>query len=551
MSIHGEVVDRAPCSECGSSDNVAVYADGYEKCFGMGCDYFKMPDGDAPAPRKRESKMAGHVIEDFEVRDIPARKLREKTLKKWRYGIGKYKGKTVQIPNYIRDGQGVAQKVRFANKDFLMLGETKRPGLYGQHLWRDGGKYLCITEGEIDALSVSQLFDDKWPVVSLPNGAQSAAKAIKDELDWLMKFDNIVLMFDNDDAGKEATETVCHLLPPGKVKVAQLPLKDANEMLKEGRGGEVVEAFWNAKVYRPDGILSVSDLMEDALKPIEMGIPWPWKELTDVTYGRRDGEVYAIGAGTGVGKTDFFTQCITYDAEELNVKCGVLYLEQPPVETLRRIAGKLAGKKFHLPDGGWTESEYQAALKRLDEHDNIHFYNHFGVSDWEIIRARIRYMVVSMECKHIYLDHLTALAAGADDERKALEQIMADLAGDAQEMGHKLHFVSHLATPEGKPHEEGGRVMIRHYKGSRAIGYWSHFMFGLEREQQTDDPALKNVSTFRVLKDRYSGQSTGFTMGLRYDHETGLLSSCPAPEAKPKTGKDYGFKDESSTGGEF
>jgi twinkle protein len=547
MSAHGSVVDRAPCPECGSTDNVAVYEDGYEKCYGMSCEYYKMPDGeDRPVSPKQEKRMAGMVL-DYEVRELPKRQLREKTLKKWKYAVGKYNGQTVQIANYSRDGQVVAQKLRFPNKDFLMLGDTKHPGLYGQHLWRDGGKYLCITEGEIDALSVSQLFDDKWPVVSLPNGAQSAVRSIKAEYEWIMKFDNIVLMFDNDEAGKEATEAVCHMLPPGKVKVAQLPLKDANEMLKAGRGGEVIEAFWNAKVYRPDGILSMGDLMEEALKPIEAGLPWPWQELTDVTYGRRDGEVYAIGAGTGVGKTDYFTQCIIHDAENLNVRCGVLYLEQPPVETVRRLAGKLAGRRFHLPDAGWTEAEYHDALKKLEEHDNIYLYNHFGIADWETIRARIRYMVVSLDCKHIYLDHLTALAAGVDDERKALEEIMADLAGDAQEMGHKLHFVSHLATPEGKPHEEGGRVMIRHFKGSRAIGYWSHFMFGIERDQQAEE---RDVSTFRVLKDRYSGQATGFKMGLRYDHETGLLSSCPTPEAKKKTAKDYGFN-ESQTGGDF
>jgi twinkle protein len=57
-----------------------------------------------------------------------------------------------------------------------------------------------------------------------------------------------------------------------------------------------------------------------------------------------------------------------------------------------------------------------------------------------------------------------------------------------------LTFVSHLATPEGKPHEEGGRVMIRHFKGSRAIGFWCHFMFGLERNQQDQDDTVDYLS---------------------------------------------------------
>lgn len=550
MSSHGECTGHGPCPECGSTDNVAQYEDGYEKCFGMGCTYYKMPDGETPAaPSTRKSKGKLNLITEYEIRDLPKRKIREKTCKKWKYAMGRFNGKPVQIANYIRDGQVVAQKLRFANKDFLMLGDTKNPGLYGQHLWRDGGKLLCITEGEIDALTVSQLFDDKWPVVSLPNGAQSAKRSVQHSLEWLMKFDTIVLMFDNDDAGQCAVQDVVGLLPPGRVKIASLPLKDPNAMLQEGRGSEVIDAFWNARMYRPDGILSIADIKEAALKPIEWGDPWPWKELTDVTYGRRDGEVYAIGAGTGVGKTDVFTQCIKFDAIDLNIKCGVLYLEQPPVETARRIAGKLAGKKFHLPDAGWTQEELVDALDRLEASDNIELYNHFGVSDWETIQSRIRYMVVSLGCRHIYLDHLTALAAHADDERKELESIMADIAGMAQELRFKFHFISHLATPDGKPHEEGGRVTVRHFKGSRAIGFWSHFMLGLERDQQDDDVEARNVSIFRVLKDRYSGAATGFTMGLRYDHDTGLLSACPVPSTSEN--KKHGFKDETTTQGDF
>jgi twinkle protein len=79
----------------------------------------------------------------------------------------------VQIANYIRDGVVVAQKVRFPGKDFTFLGKPKDAGLYGMHLWRDGGKMVVITEGEIDALSVSQLQDNKWPVVSVPNGRRA------------------------------------------------------------------------------------------------------------------------------------------------------------------------------------------------------------------------------------------------------------------------------------------------------------------------------------------------------------------------------------------
>jgi twinkle protein len=181
----------------------------------------------------------------------------------------------------------------------------------------------------------------------------------------------------------------------------------------------------------------------------------------------------------------------------------------------------------------------------MDRAGRLYLYNHFGAMDWDTIKARIRFMVVAQGCKHIYLDHLTALAAAADDERTELERIMSEMGSLTQELRFVLHGVSHLATPEGKPHEEGGRVMIRHFKGSRAIGFWSHFMFGMERNQQDDDPAARSTTTFRILKDRYTGQATGKTFLLGYDAEKGRLyekDAMPfADESTPATGGGTNF----------
>jgi twinkle protein len=171
-----------------------------------------------------------------------------------------------------------------------------------------------------------------------------------------------------------------------------------------------------------------------------------------------------------------------------------------------------------VPDGSWTQAELETALDRLD--NKVFLYDHFGATSWDIIEQRIRFLHGTEGVRIFYLDHLTALAAQEDDERKALESMMASVGGLVKSLDVMLTFVSHLATPEGRPHEEGGRVMIRHFKGSRAIGFWSHFMFGLERDQQDQETPW---TTFRVLKDRYTGTSTGKTFELSYDSTTGLL----------------------------
>ena len=151
-------------------------------------------------------------------------------------------------------------------------------------------------------------------------------------------------------------------------------------------------------------------------------------------------------------------------------------------------------------------------------------FEHFGSMEWRVIKSIIRFFNKAYDIQHIYLDHLTALSANEQDERRALDGIMADMASLAQELGIVIHFISHLTTPDGKPHEEGGRVMEKHFTGSRAIARWSHFMFGLERDKQAEDLQMRNVTTFRVLKDRYTGRATGMKFGLRYDQGNGMLS---------------------------
>jgi twinkle protein len=64
--------------------------------------------------------------------------------------------------------------------------------------------------------------------------------------------------------------------------------------------------------------------------------------------------------------------------------------------------------------------------------------------------------------------------------------------------------------------------MIRHFKGSRAIGFWCHAMYALERNQQPEGDDEKRT-TFRILKDRFAGRATGKTIMLDYNQQTSVL----------------------------
>lgn len=539
------VVDKRQCPKCAESgndnsgDNLAVFDDGHTHCFACG---YHTGAGKAPT-KPKELTMFDKVklIDELEYRPLTKRRINEETCRHFGYQYGKdMKGKTVQVATYKRDGVGVAQKIRYANKDFKFLGNPQASGLYGQHLWRDGGKRLIITEGEIDALSVSQCQGNKWPVVSVPNGAQGAAKSIAKEIEWVEKFDAVVFAFDMDEPGRAAAKECAALLSPGKAYIASFPRKDANEMLVTGKGKELIDCLWAAKAYRPDGVVDVHSLVDLASRSIEVGKPWPWPTLTEKTYGRRRKELYGFGGGTGCGKSTVFKQIAKHIIETEQLPVGMLMLEEPPAHTLRTLAGMFMGKRVHVPGVEYDEEDLKAAVVALE--GRVFFYDHFGSSTFETIKEKIRYMVRALGVRDIFLDHLTALAASIDgtDERKAIDKIMAGLSSLTQELDCTIYYISHLTTPEGKPHEEGGRVLEKQFRGSRSIGYWSHFLFGIERDKQDID----GVTTFRVLKDRYTGDSAGVTFGLAYDRDTGLLNECALPETTSKSSPFTAIDDE-------
>jgi twinkle protein len=137
---------------------------------------------------------------------------------------------------------------------------------------------------------------------------------------------------------------------------------------------------------------------------------------------------------------------------------------------------------------------------------------------------RIRYMVQSLDCKTIILDHISIVISGlADgDERRLIDNTMTQLRKLVEEVKCAMFVVSHLKRPEGKlGHEEGVKTSLSHLRGSHSLAQLSDAVIGFERNQQ--DEISNNVMTARVLKNRFSGD-TGIACSLIYNKETGRLS---------------------------
>ena len=534
-----EFVGHEPCPECGSKDNLARYADGHAYCFG--CEYRESGDGE-PTER-REAKVSADLLEVGEYIGIGSRKLTAKTCSHFGYHCRDFSGKPAQVANYHDEGgKLVGQKIRLPGKEFVWMGDARAALPFGATKFPRTGKKVVVTEGEVDAMSFSQCQQNKYPVVSIACGAgPQLRKYMAEHREYFHGFDEVVIMFDNDERGQEAAKVAAEVVGH-RARIAVLPdgFKDASDMLKAGEVEALINAMWRAEEYKPEGIVRMGDILDEAFEPAERGLSLPFDTLTDLTFGVRTGEIIALGAGTGIGKTDFFTQTVAHMVEKHGERVGYFALEQMPTETAIRIAGKILRRPVHIPGVAAPTDGEKDQVRALTD-GKVFLYDSFGANKWESIRDKMEYLVHAHGVKYFFLDHLTALAADENDERKRLDEIMANMGGLVKKLGITIFLISHLATPQGTPHEEGGRVFIRHFRGSRSIGFWCSFIIGLERDQQADSDAERTGTRVRILKDRFTGRATGETFWITYDRDSGMLAECADPT---EDAADYGFDNE-------
>jgi twinkle protein len=537
-SKESNLIGHGPCASCGSSDAVGIYDDGHGWCFS--CSTFHKEydgKGETPKPATQTTTHAG--LTNVEYTALPKRGLNLETCRKWQYQVGSYNGRPVQIANYLNGSDTPITKVRFQNKDFLQIGKGKLP-LYGQWLWeRKEGKMLTVTEGEIDAMSVSQLQEHKWPVVSIPNGAAGAVKAFKDNLEFLERFETVVLLFDNDKVGKEAAEKCSQLLTVGKARIASLPLKDANDMLVNKRGAELIQSLWNAKAWRPDGIVAGEDLWESINKEEQcISHMYPWPSLNDMTMGIREGEIVTMCAGSGIGKSSVCKE-IAYHLLSSGVTTGYIALEESTKRTALGIMGLHINKPIYLNPAEAKEEELKEAFDATVGSGNYFTYDHWGSLDEGNLLSKIRYLVTAVGCKVIFLDHLSIVVSGMEggDERRMIDNVMTKLRSLVEELKFGLILVSHLKRPEGKGHEDGARTSLAQLRGSAGIAQLSDMVIGMERDQQ--DVETSKRTTIRILKNRWCGKN-GIATILEFDEDTGRLAETEyVEEEEPDEKNDF------------
>jgi twinkle protein len=533
---NGFVKYHLPCPLCSSSDAVSVNKDGSAYCFSCQ-EYIKeynMETTEIQSTNSTNEYEVSNYLKQSNYAEIIDRNIKEQTCR--RYGVTVKMDSVGNITNHYypyhdKQGAKIATKTRYTKlKEFSLQGNTKVSGLFGEHLFNKN-KYIIITEGELDCLSAYQMFKtDKYetPVVSIKNGITSAVKDIKGSLDWLENnFDNVIINFDNDDQGREGALKVAELFSPGKCKILHLPngYKDASDCLSKNKIQVYTKAFWDAKLYAPDGIINANILFDEITKPtLKSFVQYPFEGINKLTYGIRPAELITFTAGSGLGKTQVMREIVHHMIKSTKDNIGLLMLEETPVITSKGLMSIEANQRLHLPDVHVSKEEMKTYFDATVGTGRVFMFDHFGSNSIDNIVSRVRYLAKGLDCKYVIIDHVSIIVSDQShgDERRALDEIMTRLRTLVQETGVSMIVVSHLRRPDGKGHEEGAATSLSQLRGSASIGQLSDMVIGLERDAQNDDPEIRNTTRVRVLKNRFAGL-TGPCCNLQYDVDTGRL----------------------------
>ena len=554
---------HAPCPHCGSKDNVLVYDDeGPFKC--AGCEELvskeQLEDEGANNKKCEEDNttklMTQETIEQiqqYNTRALQDRGISQEVME--HFGV---KVETAQdggisahfYPYGTEPNKVSGYKKRTLPKSFYTVGSID--GLFGQTAKFKSGKdsRLVITEGELDALSVAEAYKQKYnniyPVAALPSSAATAE--LINNREWIRKFDEVVLLLDNDDAGQKCLSKACSIIGADKVKIGRLNHKDPNEELLKKGFQSIIDAIWDAEAWNPAGILSGPKLWEEftSLEVAET-VPYPpcMQGINELAKGMRVSEVDVFTSGTGIGKSSVIKEIILHVLETTPDSVGLISLEESPGETVEKLIGmKLGANMFHVGDS-IPDKEKKAAFNSIFSDDRLKILDHQGSISDDSLMEKIETLCL-MGCKYLILDHLTMAISEIEGKSSnaAADKAMSDIVKLAKR--HKVWFgvISHVRKTDtnSKSFEEGRMPGLDDPKGSGAIKQVANKVIAFTRHLSHEDHEQRNTLYFSLLKSRRGGD-TGNAKAAAYDHETTRLSFIDTDQ--PPT-SDLLFDDKSS-----
>lgn len=410
------------------------------------------------------------------------RKLTAEAIKAFRIGED---GRNVVFQSFLPNGTLAFVKRlgldRPNGKKVVHVEADCEPVLFGWQAMDPKARTVCLTEGEIDAVSAHVY---GIPSLSVPFGGGKGAKQgnwIEAEFDRLSRFETIFLALDMDEEGEAGAEEICNRLGRHRCRRVSLPMKDMNACLQAGIPAEQIRACLDAaKTMDPPELVRAGAFADDVVRLFwppegeEPGYRLPWAKVRDRLVFR-PGELTIWTGATGAGKSQMLSHAVVEMGDQ-GAKVCIASLEMAPKQLLRRMV-KQAGNV----DRG-TEEYIRKIVAWMDGW--LWLFGVVGKSPILRLLEVFEYARARYGCDVFVVDSVMRLGVGAEDyegQEKAVYQIVSW----AVEKNVHVHLVAHARKADRQG--GGGAPEAEDVKGASEIASNAFNILGVWRNRKLED----------------------------------------------------------------
>lgn len=397
------------------------------------------------------------------------------------------------------------------------------------------GEQVVITEGEIDALSLTEAGVEN--ALSVPGGAPSKISEggvinpkedgkfsyVWDAKDALSGYKRIILAVDNDGPGYALQEELARRFGRERCYLVSWPepCKDANEVLTTWGADVVSAAVDAAKPYPIKSLFAASTYKDELIslyrdgrsRGLKIGYP-----ALDEIFTVRPGELTVITGIPNSGKSEWTDQLMLNMAQSYDWGWGVCSFENPPPEHISKLLEKLTRTPFwDGPTARMTEAEIVEGMGFVESH--FHFIradDEAPTIDWVLETARSAVMRYGI--RGLVIDPYNELEAhrGGLTETEYVSQMLSKVKRFAQ--GHGVH-VFFIAHPTKMYRDKDGRVPVPTAYDISGGANWTNKADNImvtSRDYETGE-----VDIF-IRKVRWKQTGRPGVVRLGYDRATGV-----------------------------
>lgn len=450
---------------------------------------------------------------------------------------------------YYRNGELLNVKYRDARKNMT---QEKDPE---PCLWNidaaAGAKTICITEGEIDALSLIEC--GYAAAVSVDKGAPNAKDAdagkklecVANCREILDGSESIILVTDKDEPGLRLEKELVAMLGPQKCRKTTYPsdCKDINDVLMKYGPEGVMRVIDNAEPYPVPGIhrfaeytAAVESLYRNG---IMRGASTGWKML-DQIFSLKKGTLNIITGLPSSGKSEFIHALAVNAAKNLNWRWAIFSPEMMPPESLvQNLAEKIAVRSF-FGQNRMPAEEMRRAVAAVNEIFYLIAPDSGGAMTLNEILEAFEVCVIRYQVSGVIIDPWnwveSALPPGENftvHVGKMLQQCLAFART------HKVWFavLAHPRKPEkDKRTGKFPVITLNDISGSQEFANKADYGISLYRDQSSGSG---NITQVHILKSKNKYVATMNTFcEMRWDRSSGTYT-----DIDPEQEHRYGVAD--------